>query len=150
MRVDLHSFDLVVAEATPAGIAMAVRAAREGLRVLLATRGHHLGGILASGLGVSAAAHYFGARGFFPGYDARLTQPLDRGTARVWAAVISGAASGDLRAIARAVRIAEQRHPDPIDHQSLGESGWPDEQLPALTRGTVLEYLWVRQQLANA
>ncbi len=52
MRVDPHSFDLVVAEATPAGIAMAVRAAREDLRVLLATRGHHLGGMLASGLGV--------------------------------------------------------------------------------------------------
>lgn len=52
MRVDVHSFDLVVTEATPAGIAMAVRAAREGLRVLLATRGHHLGGMLASGLGV--------------------------------------------------------------------------------------------------
>ncbi len=150
MRFDAHSFDLVVAEATPAGIAMAVRAAREGLRVLLATRGHHLGGILASGLGVSAAAQYFGARGFFPGYDARLTQPFDRGTAWVWAAVISGAASGDLRAIARAVRIAEQDHPEPIDHQNLGAFGWPEEQPPSLTRAAVLEHFWVQQQQATA
>jgi len=150
MRVDVHSFDLVVAEATPAGIAMAVRAAREGLRVLLATRGHHLGGMQASGLGVWAAAQYFGARAFFPGYDARLTQPFDRGTAWVWASAISRTGSGDLHAIARAVRIAEQRHSEPIDHQRLVESGRPDEQLPTFTRGTVLEYLWVRQQLANA
>lgn len=46
------SFDLVVVEATPAGIAMAVRASREGLRVLLTNRGRHLGGMLTSGLGV--------------------------------------------------------------------------------------------------
>lgn len=52
MGIDAHSFHVVVVEATPAGIAMAVRAAREGLRVLLATRGRHWGGMLASGLGV--------------------------------------------------------------------------------------------------
>lgn len=45
-------FDVVVIEATPGGIAMAVRAAREGLRVLLVNRTQHLGGILSSGLGV--------------------------------------------------------------------------------------------------
>ncbi len=94
MRVDVHSFDLVVAETTPAEIAVAVRAAGEGLRVLLATRGHHLGGMLASGLEDWAAAQYFGARGLFPGYQARLTQPFDRGTARVWASTISRTASG--------------------------------------------------------
>lgn len=44
--------DLVVVEATPAGVAMAVRAAREGLRVLLVNHTAHLGGILSSGLGV--------------------------------------------------------------------------------------------------
>ncbi len=44
--------DVVVVEATPGGIAMAVRAAREGLRVLLVNHTQHLGGILSSGLGV--------------------------------------------------------------------------------------------------
>ena len=45
-------YDLVVVEATPGGIAMAVRAAREGLNVLLVNHNDHLGGILSSGLGV--------------------------------------------------------------------------------------------------
>lgn len=45
-------YDLVVIEATPGGIAMAVRAAREGGEVLLVNRTAHLGGILSSGLGV--------------------------------------------------------------------------------------------------
>ena len=37
-------FDLVVVGGTPAGIAMAVRAAREGASVLLANHTQHLGG----------------------------------------------------------------------------------------------------------
>jgi hypothetical protein len=45
-------YDLVVVGATPGGIATAVRAAREGLRVLLVARGRHLGGMLAGGLNV--------------------------------------------------------------------------------------------------
>ncbi|MDI1314554.1 FAD-dependent oxidoreductase [Prosthecobacter sp.] len=44
--------DLCIYEATPGGIAMAVRAAREGLRVVLVNHNAHLGGILSSGLGV--------------------------------------------------------------------------------------------------
>jgi len=44
--------DLCIYEATPAGIAMAVRAAREGLSVVLVNHNAHLGGILSSGLGV--------------------------------------------------------------------------------------------------
>ena len=44
--------DLVVVEATPAGIAMAVRTAREGGRVILVNHNAHLGGMLSSGLGV--------------------------------------------------------------------------------------------------
>lgn len=44
--------DLCVYEATPGGIAMAVRAAREGLSVVLVNHHAHLGGILSSGLGV--------------------------------------------------------------------------------------------------
>ena len=45
-------FDLLVYEATPGGIAMAVRAARGGLSVLLVDHSLHLGGILSNGLGV--------------------------------------------------------------------------------------------------
>lgn len=44
--------DLVVIGGTPAGIACAVRAAREGARVLLVHHTGHLGGMLANGLGV--------------------------------------------------------------------------------------------------
>ncbi|MEQ1748277.1 MAG: FAD-dependent oxidoreductase [Prosthecobacter sp.] len=44
--------DLCIYEATPGGIAMAVRAAREGLDVVLVNHNEHLGGILSSGLGV--------------------------------------------------------------------------------------------------
>ncbi|TDU64596.1 FAD dependent oxidoreductase [Prosthecobacter fusiformis] len=46
------TYDLIVIEATPGGIATAVRAAREGLNVLLVNRTQHLGGIVANGLGV--------------------------------------------------------------------------------------------------
>lgn len=44
--------DVCIYEATPGGIAMAVRAAREGLSVVLVNHHEHLGGILSSGLGV--------------------------------------------------------------------------------------------------
>lgn len=45
-------FDLVVFAATPGGIACAVRAAREGLRVLLVEPSAHVGGMWASGVQV--------------------------------------------------------------------------------------------------
>lgn len=48
---DKH-YDLIVIGGTPGGIACAVRAAREGLSVLLVNRHRHLGGIVTSGLGV--------------------------------------------------------------------------------------------------
>lgn len=44
-------FDLVVVGATPGGIACAVRAAREGLRVLLTQYNRHIGGLWSNGLG---------------------------------------------------------------------------------------------------
>jgi len=47
-----RSYDLVVVGGTPGGIACAVRAAREGLSVLLVNRHEHLGGVLSTGLGV--------------------------------------------------------------------------------------------------
>jgi len=48
----LHRADLVVIGGTPGGIACAVRAAREGLSVVLVNWHAHLGGIMSSGLGV--------------------------------------------------------------------------------------------------
>jgi hypothetical protein len=44
-------YDLVVAGGTPGGIACAVRAAREGLKVLLVNHTGHLGGFMTSGAG---------------------------------------------------------------------------------------------------
>jgi hypothetical protein len=49
--VDGKSYDLVVIGATPGGIACAVRAAREGLSVLLVNHTAHLGGFVTSGAG---------------------------------------------------------------------------------------------------
>jgi flavin-dependent dehydrogenase len=45
------SYDLVVIGGTPGGIACAVRAAREGLSVLLVNHTMHLGGFITSGAG---------------------------------------------------------------------------------------------------
>lgn len=44
--------DLCIYGGTPGGIAMAVRAAQEGLNVVLVNHNGHLGGILSNGLGV--------------------------------------------------------------------------------------------------
>lgn len=46
-----QTYDVFVLGATPAGIACAVRAARQGMRVLLANRHHHIGGFITSGAG---------------------------------------------------------------------------------------------------
>lgn len=46
------SVDLVVYGATPGGIVTAVRAAREGLSVVLVHHHHHIGGMLSNGLGI--------------------------------------------------------------------------------------------------
>ncbi len=48
--VDGKEFDLIVVGATPAGVACAVRAAREGCSVLLVQHNHVLGGMMANGL----------------------------------------------------------------------------------------------------
>lgn len=50
-EVDGKSYDLVVIGGTPGGIACAVRAAREGLTVLLVNHTQHLGGFVTSGAG---------------------------------------------------------------------------------------------------
>jgi hypothetical protein len=49
-EVDGNSYDLIVIGATPGGISCAVRAAREGMSVLLVQHNRHFGGMLANGL----------------------------------------------------------------------------------------------------
>lgn len=51
-RIAASEYDLAVIEATPGGIACAVRAAREGLTVLLINRTAHLGGMISGGIGL--------------------------------------------------------------------------------------------------
>ncbi|MDF3058266.1 MAG: protein-xanthan lyase [Rariglobus sp.] len=64
--VEQRTYDLVVAGATPSGIVCAVRAAREGLNVLLINHAQHVGGFMTSG-GGGWEAPYDGARS--PLYD---------------------------------------------------------------------------------
>jgi len=62
----IESYNLVVYGGTPGGIACSVRAAREGLKVLLVNYNQHLGGQFANGLGTMDTL-YNGARA--PVYD---------------------------------------------------------------------------------
>ncbi len=48
--VDGKSYDLIVIEGTPGGVACAVRAARDGASVLLVNHTRHLGGMMLNGL----------------------------------------------------------------------------------------------------
>ena len=59
-------YNLVVYGATPGGVALAVRAAREGLKVMLVNPTQHLGGMYANGLGTMDTL-YNGSRS--PIYD---------------------------------------------------------------------------------
>ena len=59
--IDGKPFDLLVVGGTPGGVACAVRAAREGLSVLLVNRTRHVGGMMANGL-VQWDALYGGQR----------------------------------------------------------------------------------------
>jgi choline dehydrogenase-like flavoprotein len=67
-------FDAIVYGATPAGIVAAVRMAREGLTVLLATPYGHVGGMLSNGLSMMDAL-YVGRRA--PLYDEFLDRVRD-------------------------------------------------------------------------
>lgn len=65
-KIESRHYDLVVVGATPSGIVCAVRAAREGLDVLLVNHTRHVGGFMTSG-GGGWEAPYDGARA--PLYD---------------------------------------------------------------------------------
>ncbi len=64
--VSLPNSDLLVYGSTPGGIACAVRAAREGVQVMLVTHAEHVGGLLSNGLSTMDAL-YSGKRA--PVYD---------------------------------------------------------------------------------
>ncbi len=51
-KVEKSSYDVIIYGATPGGIAMGVRSAREGLDVLMVSHNERIGGMLTSGLGV--------------------------------------------------------------------------------------------------
>jgi hypothetical protein len=65
-NADQDAYRLVIYGATPGGVACAVRAAREGLKVLLVSAHVHLGGMFSSGLGIMDTL-YNGSRA--PIYD---------------------------------------------------------------------------------
>jgi len=56
-RIAAIEYDLAVIDATPGGISSAIRAAREGLNVLLVNRTMHLGGLISGGIGVLDALY---------------------------------------------------------------------------------------------
>ncbi len=60
-KIEKTTYDLVVVGGTPGGIACAVAAAREGIKVLLVNHTQHLGGFMTAGCG-SWEAPYDGAR----------------------------------------------------------------------------------------
>lgn len=78
------------------------------------------------------ALQYFGTKGFFADYDARLAEPLKPATAQVWADGLKQLRAGQLdpNALARAVAQAEGRSAEPAHD--------------APTRGAALQDLWER------
>ena len=74
---------------------------------------------------------YFGTKGFFHDYNARLDEVLRAATAKVWAEGFAKLRAGrlDANALAQAVAIAEQAE--------------PAAQGTCLTRGAVLRQMWM-------
>jgi len=98
-----------------------------------------------------AAAQYFSTRGFFPGYDARLDEPLDGGTAREWLRVgLAPQPPTDPLTVARAVAAAAARGEPPLRQSAFPEfepsTGFRASAANAadapITRGEALRALW--------
>lgn len=96
----------------------------------------------------TAAAQFFGTKGFFADYDARLDEPVTQAVAQVW---VDGAAQirfqdADPTALARLVAKAEASESEPMTvRQFAGQ--WKDlgallKPAPVLTRGRLLQALW--------
>jgi hypothetical protein len=82
---------------------------------------------------LTPALQYFGTKGFFADYDARLAEPLKPATAKLWSDGLSQLRAGNLDpdALARAVARAESQ-PEASDMTG------------PRTRGAVLQDLWGR------
>jgi hypothetical protein len=61
---------------------------------------------MANPSGHVPAVQFFGAKGFFPSYDAKPQEPLDRATARVWIDGICAIAAGRLNTLELAQAVA--------------------------------------------
>ncbi|MCG8583585.1 MAG: FAD-dependent oxidoreductase, partial [Pirellulales bacterium] len=72
--VDRHEYDIVVAGATPAGIAAAIAAARLGSRVAIVECQRHVGGMMTSGLGKSDIETRDAVGGLFAEFASRVLE----------------------------------------------------------------------------
>jgi hypothetical protein len=93
------------------------------------------------------AVSYFATQGFFPGYDAKSTEPLDEGTARVWADACSRLGRGrevDPMETARAVASSAGAAGNaPISHGDFAElAGVQSEDTGDLGRGEACRLLY--------
>lgn len=88
------------------------------------------------------AAQYFGPRGFFADYDARLESPLTRELAAVWARP-----DADAMVTARRVAKAVGNTSETIGAQAFAElvgAAWPNAPAGPLSRGAALVWLFGR------
>jgi hypothetical protein len=96
------------------------------------------------------AAQYFGTKGFFADYDARLDQPLKSSTAKVWAAAIERMkqpGNYDATAVAREVMAAEAEQAPAIElKEFFAMFSWSGGGGPA-TRGSALKMLYAARDL---
>lgn len=85
------------------------------------------------------AAQYFGPRGFFPDYDARLAEPLTRAVAEIWANPGS-----DPNETARRVVAAGGGGPaiTAREFAALAGRAWPAAPAGTLTRGAACDWLF--------
>ena len=96
------------------------------------------------------AAEYFGTRGFFHDYNARLDQPLKEPTARLWAESWAKLQAGeiDATALARRTADADAGPGSSISAAQFAELMPKQSKAPksidpaAITRGEALEWMW--------
>ena len=98
---------------------------------------------LAAPTAEQRAAQYFGTKGFFPSYDARLKEPLTSAVAAIW--VRPGA---DPIATARAVHNAEKAENHPLtarEFARLAGRDWSNAPAGPLTRGAACAWLFAQR-----
>lgn len=95
------------------------------------------------------AAEYFGTKGFFHDYNARLTEPLKLATGKLWVGALAKlrAAQLDPNAFARAVAEAQLGEATMTESEfsallSPGAQPNPEAGSSAITRGVALRLMW--------